>query len=127
MPPHRIINNLEVYVRYVENNNALHINPAQNGELITKIYNTTSLATFSLQSIDVDNIKNSEFFDLYVRALRYDNDHEVWTNWYKQKFNENWIVESPHKFKNYQYFQFKIALKDQSSEIKINKFNMEVS
>ena len=126
MPPKHIINNLEVYVRYVENNNALHINPAQNGELIMKVYNTTSSGTFSLQSIDVDNVKHKEFFDFSVRALRYDNDHEVWTNWYKQSFNENWIVEKPHEFKNFQFFQFKIKLRDSSSEIRINKINMEV-
>jgi hypothetical protein len=127
MPPKHIINNLEVYVRYVENNNALHINPAQNGELITKVYNTTSSGTFSLQSIDVDNVKNKEFFDFSIRALRYDNNHEVWTNWYKQSFNENWIVEKPHEFKNFQFFQFKVKLRDQSSEIRINKINLEVS
>ena len=125
MPAERVINNIEVYAEYAESDSPLHIIPNSDGELISKVYDTTYAANYQLTRIE-GALSNIDDIDIYIRGCRRDTTHEVWTKWYKEKLDKNQETELPHIFENYQLFQFKLVLKKSKAQCSIDKYVLEV-
>jgi len=126
MPPKRVINNIEVYARYSENEEVFRVTQRQKGELITGVYDTAVTGKFKPKYI-VGEIAHPEAISIDVRALRESTDHKVWTEWYPCNMNEHMTFGSDtHVFEDYRYFQFKIDITNQDALIKIKEFVLEV-
>ena len=124
--PERVINSIEVYAKYVENENPLHVTPNADGYLLTKVYNTVVAANYRPKYM-TGSVTHSEHISIFVRGYRQDKEHGVWTNWYECYFDKDMIFsEDSHVFENYQYFQFRIAISDEDASIKIDNFVFEV-
>jgi hypothetical protein len=127
MPPRKVINNLEVYVRYVEKeNHLLHVSEVPRGEMITKVYDMVTVSNYVLKYIRASSATNLEDIKVYVRGIREDEFHAVATDWYPCELDENLTDENPHVFYNYRFFQFKIEILNMDASIKIDDFVFEV-
>jgi hypothetical protein len=125
MPAERVINNIEVYAEYAESDSPLHIIPNSDGELISKVYDTTYAANYQLTRIE-GALSNIDDIDIYIRGCRRDTTHEVWTKWYKETLDKKQETQLPHIFENYQLFQFKLVLKKSDAQCSISKYVLEV-
>ena len=125
MPAERVINNIEVYAEYAESDSPLHIIPNSEGELISKVYDTTYAANYQLTRIE-GALSNIDDIDIYIRGCRRDTTHEVWTKWYKETLDKKQETQLPHIFENYQLFQFKLVLKKSDAQCSISKYVLEV-
>jgi hypothetical protein len=126
MPPKSVINSIEVYVRYVENQAGLRVFCPQSGALVTKVYDTSVVGNFRPKYI-AGSAGHSEHISIYIRGYRQDDAHGVFTEWYPCQFNEHLIFsDSCHIFEGYRYFQFMIQMDHQDSYIHIEEFVLEV-
>lgn len=126
MPPERVINNIEIYVRYVENTANLHVSHNPTGSMVTKVYNTTAIGNYRAKYM-TGSVKHHENIKIYMRGYRQDKDHGVWTEWSRCNFDEHMVfADNTHIFEQYQYFQFKIVVSDMNSNIKIDEIILEV-
>lgn len=126
MSTDRVINSLEVYAKFVENENPPHITPNPSGYLLTKVYNTVIPASYKPKYM-TGSITRADQVLVYVRGCRRDKNNEVWTGWYKCDIEGEMIFKTNcHTFENYQYFQFKIELRDEDASIRIEDFIFEV-
>ena len=125
MPAERVINSIEIYAEYAESDTPLHIIPNNDGELISKVYDTAYAANYQLTRVE-GALSNIDDIDIYVRGCRRDTTHEVWTKWYKEALDKKQETSFPHIFENYQLFQFKIVLKKSDAHCSIRKYILEV-
>lgn len=126
IPAGRVIQSVEVYAEYIENaDSPLHVYPNRNGTLISKIYDTTYRASYQLASID-GTFSDKKHTKLYMRGLRRDTGHEVWTKWYPQDLDDTLQTVTPHIFEDYQMFQFKLVLDSSRAECLIKNYVLEV-
>lgn len=126
MPQKRVINNIEVYARYAENEEVFRIAQRQKGELITGVYDTAVIGNFKPKYI-TGEITHPESISISVRACRESSEHMVWTEWYPCNMNKHMTFgKDTHVFENYRYFQFKINITNQDAAIKIKEFVLEV-
>lgn len=128
VPPNKIINNVEVYARYSESEYATpKISRNNSGSFISKIYDTTYEANFTLSKLigNIQNINNIEFF---IRGYKYNKDSEVWTDWYKCYIDSTNLefINNPHIFNQYRYFQFYIKINDKDSYVNIKEIVLKV-
>ena len=126
IPEGRVIQSVEVYAEYVENADApLHVYSNDRGSLTSKIYDTACRASYRLARID-GAFKDMEHVQIYVRGLRRDTGHEVWTKWYLHEFDASLHTINPHIFEDYQMFQFKVVLDSSKAECLIENYVLEV-
>jgi hypothetical protein len=116
---------IEIYAEYAESDTPLHIIPNNDGELISKVYDTAYAANYQLTRVE-GALSNIDDIDIYVRGCRRDTTHEVWTKWYKEALDKKQETSFPHIFENYQLFQFKIVLKKSDAHCSIRKYILEV-
>lgn len=127
MPRHKVINNLEVYVRYGQTDKAsVQASINQNGEFISKVYDMTNKASYRFAELD-GNVKDLGAMRLYMRGCKQDNGHEVWTDWYPCVLDDELKANNQqHIFEDYRLFQFKVAVDTAQEEIRINNYVLEV-
>ena len=127
MPPERVIENIEIYTRYVEEQAAaLHVAQNYFGSMTTKIYNTAVAANYRPKYMR-GSVTRPDDITIYVRGYRQDEDHGTWTKWYPCNFDKHMIFsDQTHTFEGYQYFQFKINITDMNASIKIDEIILEV-
>ena len=108
-PVQRVIENVEVYVKYAEvKGTELHVTRNTFGTLKSKVYDATYAATF--QPVRINGYLNDEEnIRLFVRAYRENSEGGEWTKWYECELNDNDIIDG-HVFDNYRYFQFELAM-----------------
>lgn len=125
MPAHKVITNIEVYVRYAETADGLFISENNYGTLETKLFDTLAEANFRLHSIDGEAI-HTDHMKFYIRGCR-EGDDSVWTKWYECKLtNDLMFSNTSHVFDKYHLFQFKIEIDRPDAQIKIRSINLEV-
>lgn len=125
MQSERVIDNLEIYARYVENSFPLSIRSDESGSLITKIYNAAAVGKYRIRRF-IGTVSHPENIAIFIRGYRQDDEHDVWTQWYRCMIDKDLYVNDAHVFDQYQYFQFKIEISDMNANIKINKLIFEV-
>lgn len=110
MPANRVINNIEVYVKYAETKNGtLHVSRNTYGTLKTKIYDATYVA--NLQPVRIDGtISSVDNMRLFMRGLREDDDKTQWSEWYECDFDDALNIIDGHPFNGYRHYQFNITL-----------------
>jgi len=126
IPPHKVINNLEVYSEYIETESPLRVGEYENGQLLTKIYDTGFTKDYLIKAFIADEVVKPEFIDISVRAFRQDSDRLVWTEWKPLMLNENLEVTNSVEFEDYRFFQFQISLRSNLASIKLNNIELEV-
>jgi hypothetical protein len=126
MPPHKVINNLEVYSEYIETESPLRVGEYENGQLLTKIYDSGFEKHYSVKRFVADEIAQPEQIELSVRAFRQEGDRLVWTDWKPLVLNEDLTVTNSVEFEDYRFFQFQIALRSNLASIKLNNIELEV-
>jgi hypothetical protein len=122
----KIIDNIEIYVRYKENENVASLIPVEQhaGTFISKIYDLGSNSTYIWDSIDAEIKAGSEnAAKISVRAAREDNKSFVFSSWYPYTN----VADDDYKtrFKDYRLFQYKIELNNGETEIKLNSINLK--
>lgn len=126
MEPGKVINSIELYVKYAEvDGEILYAAPQENGTLITKIYDTGSMGNWRPMSLDAEAVK-PENIRIQARGCRIGKTGAVWTEWYNLVLNENMEIVKSHTFSDYRFFQFKIFIDNADANIKINSLNLEV-
>ena len=126
MPPHKVINNIEIFSEYVETDSPLRVGTYQNGQLTTKIYDTGFVKHYRLKKLAADAVKNLEDIELHVRAFRQEQGRIVWTDWKQAVINKNLDVTNKVDFEGYRYFQFKILFRSEHAEMRLNSIDLEV-
>lgn len=113
----KVISSIEMFAEYNESeNSALSIVESSSGTCLTKIFDTGALGRYRFSKVEAEETA-ADFVSYYIRGMRADNTDNVYTDWYK--------LDSDHVFRNYRYFQFKIELKSNLANTKINKFILE--
>jgi len=127
MPRHKVINDLEVFVRYGQTSKALvQASINQNGEFTSKVYDMTKAASYRFSALE-GKVKDLGGMRLYIRGCRQDNGHEVWTEWYPCILDDELKAnDQQHIFEDYRLFQFKVAVDTAQEEIKIDNYVLEV-
>ena len=126
MEPGKVINNIELYVKYAEiDGEILYAAPEEEGTLITKVYDTGSIGNWRPASIDGEATK-PEYITVEARGCRNGKTGTVWTDWYTLTMDENLVFTRSHTFADYRFFQFRISVNNAESNIKINSLNLEV-
>ena len=128
MPPNKVINNVEVYARYSESEYATpRINRNNSGSFISKIYDTTYEANFVPLKL-IGSIQNIKYVNLFMRGYKSNKDSEVWTDWYECQIDANTleIINNPHIFPNYRYFQFRIEINNKDSIVNLKEIVLKV-
>ena len=126
MPPGRVINNIEIYVRYVENAIPLHVSQTPSGTLVTKLYDTAVAANYRLKYM-TGSVTRPNDISISVRGYRQDDGYGVFTQWYPSSFDDSMrFAGDQHVFENYRYFQFKIEISDMNASIRIDQVIFEV-
>lgn len=128
MPPNKVINNVEVYARYSESEYATpRINRNNSGSFISKIYDTTYEANFVPLKL-IGSIQNIKYVNLFMRGYKSNKDSEVWTDWYECQIDANTleIINNPHIFPDYRYFQFRIEINNKDSIVNLKEIVLKV-
>lgn len=124
IPPHKIINNVDIYIEYKSTENSYPIEVIQSsGSFISKILDTYFGATYRLKNIEIED--SSGDFDIYIRAAKEESMSSIWTIWKKVEIENNQIINNI-TFEDYRYFQIKVELKSSKTEVKINYIDLEV-
>ena len=126
IPPHKVINNIEIFSEYVETDSPLRVGTYQNGQLTTKIYDTGFVKHYRLKKLAADAVKNLGDIELHVRAFRQEQGRIVWTDWKQAVVNKNLDVTNKVDFEGYRYFQFKILFRSKHAEMRLNSIDLEV-
>lgn len=128
MPINKVINNIEIFVRYGQNQNVpVRSSINQNGVYTSKVYDAVEKGSYQLQKV-TGTISDLSKASVYMRGCRQQNDREAWTEWYPAKLNESLKTDPDlmHTFKDYRLFQFRIDVNDPHEEIQIKDFVLEV-
>lgn len=124
IPPHKAINNLEIYIEYKSNDlNYPSEITNSNGIFISKILDTYATATYQLKDINLENIYGNNIIE--IRAAREGSEMQVWTEWKHINVKDDKLLNNII-FENYRFFQIRITLPDKNSKIKINYIELEV-
>ena len=120
MDTDKVINNIEIYLQYSEKSRyPLSIKNYKNGYMTSKIYDTTTVGTYTISSID--STLHPDYTKYYVRGYRQDETRNVFTQWYPiNLYGDN------HIFEGYQYFQFRVEVTNDTVEGTIHTINLEV-
>ena len=119
MPKGRVINNIEIYVRYAETENgALHIVRNTYGTLQSKVYDATYAANLQPVRIDGD-VNDPDNIRLFVRALKEEGEQEQWTIWYECDIDSDLSIKDGHIFNGYRHYQFELAMYGEDTTAKI--------
>lgn len=123
----KVINSLEVYVRYAEIPDApLYITQNERGNLISSVYDTTLTNSVQLHRF-TGSVTHPEYVTFEIRGCRMDDTHIVWTQWYPYQItNDLHFVGNEHVFENYRYFQFRITLTNPEATLHINSIIFKV-
>lgn len=110
MPKGRVINNIEIYVRYAETDDgALHIVRNTYGTLQSKVYDATYAA--NLQPVRIEGTVNDPSnIRLFVRALKEEGEQDQWTIWYECDIDPDLTIRDGHVFNGYRHYQFELAM-----------------
>ena len=127
MDSNKIVDSVEVFIRYGENELVpLIIQNAPGGSLVTKVYDTVVEGSYRLKGV-TGTFKNKENIRLYMRGCRQDKLYMVWTDWYEMFLNQNLeTVFEPHIFDNYRLFQFKMEFTSDTATAAVQNFVLEV-
>ncbi|MCY8890575.1 hypothetical protein P8918_13455 [Bacillus spizizenii] len=126
MPPGKVINNLEIYSEYIETDSPLRIGNYQNGQLLTKIYDSGFGKHYAIKGFGVESVSELGKIDVEVRAFRQDDNRLVWTNWKQLQLNEELEVTNSVEFEDYRFFQFRISIRSEHASMKLNNIDLEV-
>ena len=119
MPKGRVINNIEIYVRYAETENGtLHIVRNTYGTLLSKVYDATYAANLQPVRIDGD-INDPGSIRLFVRALKEEDEQGQWTIWYECDIDSDLSIKDGHVFNGYRHYQFELAMYGEDTTAKI--------
>lgn len=124
IPPHKIINNVDIYIEYKATEKNYPIERVQsNGSFVSKILDTYFEATYKLENIEL--IDSTGDFDMYIRGAKEGSNSSVWTEWKKIEMRDGQIINNI-LFEKYRYFQIKVMLKNKATEVKINYVDLKV-
>ena len=120
MDTDKVINNIEIYLQYSEKSRyPLSIKNYKNGYMTSKIYDATTVGTYTISSID--STLHPDYTKYYVRGYRQDETRNVFTQWYPINLHGD-----NHIFEGYQYFQFRVEVTNDTVEGTIHTINLEV-
>ena len=123
----KIIDSIEVYARYAENEqSALRIQNHKEGSIVTKVYDVGSENSYKLVGV-LGEVEQKKYFKLYMRGCKQDATNIVWTDWYEIHLDSNLNTTGyPHIFENYRFFQFRMDFDSSHVTAKISDFVLEV-
>lgn len=131
IPRDKIINNIYIFAEYKstkEHAPKAYTNPF--GELVSKIYDAQYSADYRIRSIKIDDVSNINDVDIYIRAAKNEYSSDVWLPWKKLNIGEDLkfidLNGSDNLFRNTRFFQFKVNMKQQNANIKLNNIEIEV-
>lgn len=120
----KIIESIETYARYAEYSNAvLTSSRKKSGSFTTKLYDI-GLGDYTFDSVDYEMLSGSDLnVSFYIRGARKDKDNVIFTAW-KPYIKDDGLVST--SFEQYSMFQFRVDIKGEDTDIKVNKFVMRV-
>lgn len=125
VPPNKYIDNIEIFIEYKSNdlNYPVEIDYT-NGSHISSILDTFEENNYKLKNLDID--KQSNNFNLFIRAAKEGSNNEVWTSWKRIILDDDFKVKNNIEFENYRFFQLKAELLNKNAKVKINYIDLEV-
>ena len=127
IPENKYINNFGIYAEYCSTeNNYPKLKTSTSGELITKVYDTQYSSNYKIRDISINDISNVTDVELFVQSSKDDYSADVWQPWKKIELNNDLTMKNELVFNNTRFFRFKVLLKTNSANIKINNIDIEV-
>lgn len=124
MPNKKVIDSIEIYVEHKSSDRYAPAEKiANNGEFISKVFDTGYETTYKLANLSIEDIEGDVTFA--IRAAREKSDLDVWTDWHDIELKDGKVINDI-RFDNFRFFQFKACLNGKSSKVKLKHFDLEV-
>lgn len=130
MAPHKIINNIDLYIEYRSDKYAAPAEvTASSGKYYSKILDTYDTKNYMLKGISMDTVSNINNVEIEIRGARLGDSDKVWTQWKAIKLEVNngqYQLAQAISFENYRYFQVRVTLKGEKEYAKLNYIELGV-
>jgi hypothetical protein len=122
LPAGKIINDIKVFATYKED-------VVQSTKLtyISKVYDAQYRANYSLNSISVPVISNTNDVEMFIRTAKEQPSYEdMFTDWQEILLDEEATLAAAKQFSDTRFFQLKIRLKNNQARVRINNISLEL-
>lgn len=135
MPSNKVINNIELFVEYLsDENNSPSDMTVLSGTYISKVLDTGYNERFLVKNINISDYNSSmNNYIFQIRASKENSERTVWTDWKTIELKnghsdsgKDGNIQNRIVFDNYRYYQFRLVIKGENSEIKANYIDLEV-
>ena len=127
IPAYKYIKSIHIFAEYISTNEKpLPVLTKQTGFITSKIYDLQDIVNCRVKSIDIKDISNINDIEIYIRASK---DHEfldVWTDWRRIKFDNNFKITSNIDFNNARFLQYKVLVKTRNSFVNFKGITIEI-
>ena len=123
MPQKKCIDTISFYAEYDTQDALPHIHYHQEGEMVSRIFDTITPGNYQLHKLCFDHYHDTAI--VYVRACRQNDTETVWTDWTHIEFDESGIVTNNIIYRNYRMFQIRIHLIGENASIRLQSIQLK--